>query len=199
MNTVNRICEEIALLAESYLNLSEWGFQESARSGELGDSKVPFLIYNSQLCRVKIFFHEWHPPHQTKEYAVKVHYGRLNAPDDTEISIMENEECYCWHGVNEPLHFLDGRTPDYTVENLFSHNLTRKFRKRFSSENLRHKLPEWEIRKHAFIWEKYAPHLFELFDLQRTDLWEKYRLFLKKVYDIEGRPSFIKPSMDKVC
>jgi len=68
-----------------------------------------------------------------------------------------------------------------------------------SSESLSHKLPEWEIRKHAYIWEEYAPRLFELFDLRHTDLWEKYRQFLKAVYDIKGRSLNIKPPLDSIC
>jgi hypothetical protein len=97
------------------------------------------------------------------------------------------------------LHFLDGHTPEYTAKNLYTHDLLRKYRETVSSKTLRYKLPEWEIRKHATIWESYAPRLFEVFDLRRPDLWEEYRQFVKEVYDIKGRNPAINPPPDKIC
>jgi hypothetical protein len=199
MHKMNEICEELAYLAESYLNLERWKFQESARLSELGDLKVPFVIYNSQVCRMKISFNEWHPPHQTKDYTVDVYYGKLHAPNDRSIILSGNKECHCWHGVTKVLHFLDGRTPEDAAKNLFSHDLIKEYRKLVSSDSLSHKLPEWEIRKHAYIWEEYAPRLFELFDLRNIDLWERYQLFLKEIYDIKGRNPNIAPPLDSVC
>jgi hypothetical protein len=78
-------------------------------------------------------------------------------------------------------------------------HLIKGYIRLLSSESLAHKLPEWEIRKHAYIWDEYAPRLFELFDLRQTHLWEKYRLFLKEIYDIKGRNPNIVPPMDSVC
>ena len=199
MQNKNEICVEMTYLAQSYLNLEKWEFQESARLGELGDSKAPFVIYNSQLCRVKILFNEWHPPHQSQDYTVDVYYGRLNAPNDKNVIAIGNEVCHCWHGITKALHFLDGNTPEHAAKNLFSHDLIKGYSKLVLSDSLSHKLPEWEIRKHAYIWERYAPRLFELFDLRRADLWEEYRLFLKGIYDIKGRNPNIVPSLDSVC
>ena len=119
----------MAYLAESYLNLERWGFQESIRFDEAGDLIVPLVIYNSQSCRVKIVFNEWHPPHQSKDYTVDVYYGRLNAPNDKNVIVTNNEECHCWHGINKALHFLDGRTPEYAAKNLFSHDLIKEYSK----------------------------------------------------------------------
>jgi hypothetical protein len=193
------ICAEMASLAESILNLEKRGFHEDERLEELDNSKVPSIIYKSQICKVKISFNEWHPPHQSKEYNINFYYGRLNAPNSKMTTNWKNEECHCWHGVAKVLHFLDNATPEYTAKNLLSHDLIKEYSKLISFNSISHNLPEWEIRKQAYIWEKYIPQLFDLFDANRTDLWESYQLFLKNVYDIKGRPSFIKPSMDKVC
>jgi hypothetical protein len=148
---------------------------------------------------MQIAFDEWVPPHQSVEYAVRIYYGRLHALNDMSTMIWNLEECWCWHSVSKGLHFLDNRTPEYAAKDLHSHDLIRKYRETVHSKDLRNKHVEWEIRKHAFIWEHYAPQLFELFDLRRPDLWEKYRQFLKEVYDIEGRSPIIKPPLDKVC
>lgn len=199
MDNRNEICVEIAYLAESHLNLKRWGFHESVRLDGLENSKVPLVIYNSELCRVKISFNEWHPPYQTKDYTVDVYYGRLTAPNDKNIIVNNNKEYHCWHGMTKALHFLDGCTPEYAAKNLLSHNLIKEYSKLISSDGLSHKLPEWEIRKHAYVWGKYAPRLFELFDLRTTNLWEKYRLFLKEVYDIKGRNPNIIPPLDSIC
>jgi hypothetical protein len=199
MSNKNEICVEMAYLVESYLNLEKWGFRESTRLDKLEDSNVPLVIYNSQLCRVKISFNEWHPPYQTKDYTIDVYYGRLNAPNDKNVIVSNNKECHCWHGITKALHFLDDCTPEYAAKNLLSHDLIKGYSKLVSSDSLSHKLPEWEIRKHAYIWEKYAPRLFELFDLRRMNIWEKYRLFLKGVYDIKGRNPNIVPPLDSVC
>jgi hypothetical protein len=199
MDNKSEICTEMAYLAESCLNLKKWEFEESARLSELGGLVVPSVIYNSHLCKVKISFNEWNPPYQFKDYTVDVYYGRLNAPNDKNVVVSENKECHCWHGITKALHFLDNGTPEYTAKNLFTHDLIKKYSKLVSSDNLPYKLREWELRKHAYIWEEYAPRLFELFDVKHADLWEKYRLFLKGVYDIKGRNPNIVPSLDIVC
>lgn len=199
MHGSNEICAEIARLADSYLNLGEWGFREDARLDELGDLRVPTVVYTSQICKLKISFNEWYPPHQYTDYTIEIYYGRLSSPNDKSIVISNNEECHCWHGITKALHFLDGRTPEYVVQNLFSHDLIKRYSNLVSSASFIGKLPEWEIRKHAYIWEHYGVRLFELFDLRHSDLWEKYRLFLKEVYDIRGRNPNIKPPLDSVC
>lgn len=194
-----QICEQIAYLAQTYLSLDRWAFQESARLTELSNQKTPAVIYASPLCRIQIKFDEWVPAHQSVDYAIRIYYGRSHAPDHINTMIWNGEECWCWHLVSKELHFLDKKTPEYTVKNLHSHDLLKKYRETMQSRDLRYKQVEWEIRKHAFIWEHYAPRLFELFDLRRPDLWEQYREFLKQVYDIKGRSPNIKPPLDKVC
>jgi hypothetical protein len=200
MNDTHKICAEIAHLAQTYLDLERWTFQESARLTELSNTQSPGVIYDSQWCRIRIEFAEWTPPYQSTDYAIHIYYGRSHAPNNMSTMICNNgEECWCWHLVSKELHFLDGQTPEYTAKDLYSHDLLRKYRETVSSKDLHYKQVEWEIRKHAYIWEHYAPRLFELFDLRRPDLWEQYRLFLKQVYDIKGRRPNIKPPLDKVC
>ena len=195
----NEICSGIAYLAQTYLGLEKWGFQERVRLNEMDGLKIPLVTYDSQWCRMKISFSEWNPPHQSQEYTVDFYYGRLNAPNDRSTFIWNSEECHCWHGVVKALHFIDRSTPEHAAQNLFSHDLIKQFRSMLSAKDLPYKLPEWEIRKHAYIWERYAPRLFELFDLRRPDLWEQYRKFLKEVYDIKGRSPNIKPPLNCVC
>jgi len=199
MSNMSQICDQIAHLAQTYLSLDRWMFQESARLTELSNEKSPTVIYDSPWCRIQITFDEWVPPHQSVDYAIRIYYGRLHALDNMSTMVWNGEECWCWHSVIKELHFLDNQIPEYAANNLHSHDLLKKYREIVQSKDLRHKQVEWEIRKHAFIWEHYAPRLFELFDLRRTDLWEQYRQFLKQVYDIKGRSPNIKPPLDKVC
>lgn len=199
MRNATEISSEIAQLAETCLDLKRWGFQEEVRLGEAGSHSVPIVIYASGICKIKISFAEWHPPHQSKEYTIDVHYGRPSAPNNEITTIYKDEECYCWHGVVKVLHFIDRSTPEYVTKNLLSHKCIEQYRTIVSSIDLAHRLPEWEIRKHAYIWDRYAPRLFEVFDLQRSELWEQYRQFLKEVYDIKGRSPLITPPLDKVC
>ena len=199
MRNTNEICSEIAYLAQTYLTLENWGYQESARINEINGLMIPSVIYESQWCRLRISFNEWHPPHQSQDYSVDVYYARLGAPNDRTTLVWNNEECYCWHGVVKALHFLDNSPSEYAAQNILSHNLIKQFRHELSSKDLKYKLPEWEIRKHAYIWESYAPRLFELFDVRHPELWDRYRKFLKDVYDIKGRNPNIKPPLDNIC
>jgi len=199
MREMHDVCNEIAYLAQTYLELGRWGFVETARLVELNDQTHPAIIYDSPYCKVSISFVEWTPAHQTNEYAARVYYGRSHAPYDKSTMICNGKESYCWHLAREVLHFLDGRTPEYAASNLHSHELIKKFREAVSSKSLLYKLPEWEIRKHAMLWEHYAPRLFEVFDLRHPDVWEQYRQFLKQVYDIKGRNPAINPPLDSIC
>jgi len=199
MRDTAEICTEIAYLAHTYLDLERWGFQEKERSSELSGSRTPAVIYDSDLCKVRVSFSEWHPPHQSKEYAIDVYYGRLSAPNDKNTGLYNNEECHCWHGFVKVLHFIDNSSPSFTAKNLFSHDQIKQFGALVSSKSLTYGPPEWEIRKHSYIWDRYAPRLFEVFDLRHPELWEQYRQFLKEVYDIKGRSPLINPPMDKVC
>lgn len=192
-------CDNIAKLAETYLSLTQWGFQEDVRVDTFNESQLPLVVYKSPKCKIKISFNEWHPPHQMQEYTIDFYYGRLSAPNNKNLVGTGEGSCYCWHSIARALHFLDGKDSAYTANNLFSHDQIKSFGKLFSSSSLLGKQPEWEIRKHAYIWAEYAPHLFDLFDIQNIDTWEKYKEFLKQVYDIKGRRPNIVPSLDRIC
>jgi hypothetical protein len=193
------MCVEIAHLAQTYLDLEIWGFKENARLTELSNTQGPAVIYDSQWCRLRIEFAEWAPPYQTTTYAIHIYYGRLHASNERSTMVWNGEECWCWHSGSKELHFLDDQTPEYTAKDTHSHELFRKYREIAQSKDPHHELIKWEMMKHAYVWEHYAPRLFELFDLRRPDLWEQYRKFLKEVYDIKGRRPNIKPPLDKVC
>lgn len=199
MTNTTDICRNIAHLAKTYLDLEKWGFKELVHLCGHENPRIPSVIYESDLCKMRISFSEWHPPHQTEKYTVDIYYGRLSAPNDKRIILFNNEECYCWHELVKALHFLDGASSEFTANNLFAHEQMSKFREIMSAKDLAYGLPEWEIRKHQYIWERYAPRIFELYDTRRPELWEQYRRFLKTVYDIRGRNPNIKPPLDHVC
>ena len=192
-------CDNIANLAKACLTLTQWEFQEDTRVDALSASQIPLIVYKSPKCKIKISFNEWNPPHQTEEYSVDFYYGRLSSPNDKNIVGVGEDACHCWHSIARALHFLDGHDAAYTANNLLSHDRIKAYGKLFSSSSLLGKQPEWEIRKHAYIWEEYAPRLFDMFDVRNIDIWERYKEFLKQVYDIKGRRPNIVPSLDKVC
>ncbi len=194
--------EQLIALVERNLDFGLWGFRKSYTDFTMDGTPV---IYDSEWCRIRIKFKEWESPHQSMEYIVRVHYGRLHAPNDKGSMIWNAEECYCWHGLwgeGGILNFLDGLTPQEVaaqkgrpriVEQLSRSELGK------SLEKKRRNQPEQMIQTHVAIWEHYGQVLFELFDLRRPDLWEQYRKFLKGYYDIKGRNPHIKPSPDQVC
>ena len=113
--------------------------------------------------------------------------------------IWNGEECYCWHGFEHALHFLDGRAPADAAKLNYSHPITDPFYEAEFRQKFHRRQPEWLVQMHATIWQHYGKQLFELFDLRQPVLWEQFRQFLKEFYDIKGRSPAIKPSLDKVC
>lgn len=183
--------QEIAKLAENFLDLDRWNFRESYRSSTTGD-----LIYDSNLCRVNLVWGGWDPRDGN---TISIFYGRLHAPNELATMIWHGEDSYCWHRVEHILHFLDGRTPSDAAKLNFSHSVTKPFYEDEFRQSFRWRQPEWLIRMHSTIWEHYNERLFEFFDLHQSNSWAQYRQFLKEFYDIKGRSSAIKPSLDKVC
>jgi hypothetical protein len=183
--------QEMIRLANHYLPLALWGFQESYRSDKPGN-----LIYDSEWCRVSFVWGGW-------DYrggnTISIYYGRLHALNDKAVMSWKSEACYCWHSIENGLHFLDGRTPAEVAKLKFSHPITDPFYEEDFRQQFYRRQPEWLAKMHATIWQQYGKRLFELFDLRRPDLWEQYRRFLKEVYDIAGRSPAIRPPLDKVC
>lgn len=183
--------QEILRLAHSFSALDSWGFKESYRS-----VKNPQLIYDSEWCRIALVWGGWD---YGSGNSISIHYGRLHAPNESATMIWSGEECHAWHKLRLPLLFLDGDSPDKAARMKASAPLTSKYYEEKYLQKFYRRQPEWLVTMHMEIWEHYGKKFFELFDLRRPDLWEHYCQFLKEFYDIEGRSSFIKPPMDKVC
>jgi hypothetical protein len=183
--------QEMTRVAESFLRLASWGFKESHRSTKPGN-----LIYDSQWCRVSIIWGGW-------DYlggnSINIRYGRLHAPNEKATMIWNGEECNCWHRFEYALHFLDRRAPGDAAKLDLSHFITDPFYELEVRQKFRRRQPEWLARMHATVWEHYGKQLFELFDLQRSDLWEQYQQYLREVYDIKGRNPNVEPPLEKVC
>lgn len=185
--------DEMTRVAHNFLDLSLWQFKETYRSKKLGK-----LIYDSEACRVSLIWGRWDPLGGNN---ISIQYGRLHAPNEKAILVWMGEECHCWHRFEHALHFLDGRTPEYASQRMYTHDLIEQYKQSSIGQNLagRRRQPEWVAQMHVMIWRHYGKQLFDLFDLRRSDLWEQYRQFIKDVYDIKGRSPNIKPSLDKVC
>lgn len=183
--------DEMTRVSQGFLDLTGWGFKESYHSAKLGK-----LIYDSEWCRLNFVWGGWDP---LGGNSISIYYGRLHAPNEKATMICNGEECYCWHGFEHALHFLDGRAPaDIAKKDLF-HSLTDQFYELEFRQKFRRRQPEWLAQMNAAVWHQYNKRLFELFDLRRPDLWEQYRNFLKELYNIKGRSPNIKPPPDKVC
>jgi hypothetical protein len=185
--------EEMSRIANSFLDLNLWKFEESYRSAKSGN-----LIYDSEWCRVNLVWGGWD---SSGGNSIHIRYGRLHAPNEEAKMDWNGEECHCWHRFELALHFLDGQTSEYASKTIYTHSLIEQYKQSELGQSLtgKRRQPEWLAQMHTTIWRHYGKRFFELFDLRRPNLWEKYRQFLKEVYDIRGRSPRIKPPLDKVC
>jgi hypothetical protein len=183
--------EEMRRIAQIVMDLASWGFTESYRSTKPGE-----LIYDSELCRISLIWEGWDA---LDGNSMSIRYGRLHAPDEKNTMFWNGEESRCWHRVEYPLHFLDGRAPAEAAKLDYSHAIKTAFNEDEVRKKLTRHQPDWLAQIHVTIWQRYGNRLFELFDLRKSELWQQYRQFLKEVYDIRGRNSAIRPSLDKVC
>lgn len=185
--------QEMTRITQGTLDLASWGFKESFRASKPGK-----LIYNSEWCRLSLVWGGWDP---LGGNSISIYYGRLHSPNEETTMIWNGEECNCWHRFELPLHFLDGRAPEYASKTMYTHSLIKQYKQSELGQSLtgKRRQPEWLAQMHAMIWRHYGKRFFELFDLRRPDLWQQYQQFLKEVYDIEGRFPEIQPPMDKVC
>lgn len=182
--------KEMSRIAHDVLALSSGGFRESYRSVQPAK-----LIYSSEWCRISLVWGGWdHGAGNT----MHIFYGRLHAPNEDTTMLWNEEECYCWHGFDNILHFLDGRTPAETAELKYSHELTDPFYEDELSQKYKSQ-PDWLAQMHVTIWDHYGQGLFDLFDLRQPVLWQRYEQFLKEVYNIAGRKPSFGPAKDKVC
>jgi hypothetical protein len=183
--------QEMLRLAQNFSTINTWGFKESYRS-----VKDKRLIFTSEWCHIKFVWGGWD---YGSGNTISIHYGRLHAPSENMTMIWNGEECQAWHELGLALLFLDGFSASKATEMNYSTPLTNKFFEEEIRQKFYRRQPEWLMTMHMEVWEHYGKRFFELFDLRRPDLWERYRQFLKEFYDIEGRSSFITPSLDKVC
>jgi hypothetical protein len=183
--------DEMTRIAQNILMLTSLGFTESYRSIKLGE-----LIYDSQRCRINFIWEGWDP---LDGNSMNIRYGRLHAPNEKNSMLCDGEDARCWHRIEYPLHFLDGRTPAEAAKLDYSHSIKTRFSEAEVRDTFRRRQPEWLAQIHLAIWQHYGNQLCELFDLRRPDLWKGYQQFLKEVYDVKGRNPAIKPPLDKVC
>jgi len=195
MSTVNERdvnpLEEMTRIAQRDLRLQSRGFTETYRSSESGE-----LIYDSEWCRINLIWGGWDPADGN---SIDILYGRLHAPNNTATMFCNGEEVHCWHRIEYPLHFLDGRTPTEAAKLNYSHSIKDRFHEAGFKQKFYRRQPEWLAQMHVMIWQDYGNRFFELFDLRRPELWQQYRQFLKEVYDLRGRNPAFQPSLDKVC
>ena len=183
--------QEMLRLAQNFSTINIWGFKEGYRS-----VKDKRLIFTSEWCHIKLVWGGWD---YGSGNTISIHYGRLHAPSENVTMIWNGEECHAWHKIRLPLLFLDGDSPDKAARMKAAAPFTSKYYEDKYLQKFHRRQPEWLMTMHMEVWEHYGKRFFELFDLRQPDLWEHYRQFLKEFYDIEGRSSFIKPSLDKVC
>jgi hypothetical protein len=182
---------EMTRIAQEILGLPARGFGETYRSANSEE-----LIFDSEWCRISLTWGGWD---QAGGNSMHIHYGRLHAANENITMHWQGEECRCWHELDYVLHFLDRRTPAEAAELDVSHPTTDPFYKTEITQKFSRRQPEWIAEMHVTIWNQYGERLFDLFDLRKPELWQRYQQFLKEVYDIQGRDSYIKPAMDKVC
>lgn len=182
---------EMTQIAQSVLGLPARGFKETHRSAAPGE-----LIFDSAWCRISLTWGGWDPSDGNSMY---IRYGRLHALDEETTMRWNGEECHCWHDIDHPLNFLDGRSPAEVVKRFYSHPVTDPFYENEMRQRFHRRQPEWLSAMHLAIWKHYGDRFFEIFDLRRPDLWKKYQLFLREFYDLKGRRVGTVPPLDKVC
>lgn len=141
---------------------------------------APSIHYESAQCKMRLIYNRDRPYEDIELY---ISYGRQHAPFDKQVIEWHHKKCYCWHSLEGSvlLNFLDGVSPsDVDHEEYKVPRLSKIF-------NDAHRITTWSrteflVRKHAFLWEHYGQHLFDLFDLNRPDLWEDYTRYLEEYY-----------------
>jgi hypothetical protein len=175
--------KKLIQLLESSLDLKRWGFHRSFVS--ITAEKTPHIVYDSQWCRIMFTDGGF------DVYAgdmMSVYYGRLHADNENTVIYWNGEPCYCWHGVENAINFLDGLSPKESVDQLSVYSRLPQVMEQFEQSERGKKLsqeqPQWMAEMHAAIWEYYGTRLFELFDLRQAALWEKYVQWNKEYHEI---------------
>ena len=192
---------------EQYLDLERWGF----KLNYITQPRGYVVIYDSNYCRLRCSL-SFDP---RDEYdSILTSYARLHAPDEEWYMVYKDEKCEAWHDIviGYVGQFLDGMSP-HELGQLINKRIrvpcqaTNKFEEEWLDKGLRN--PIWGLMLDQSIWDYYDERLFELFDLQQSELWEKYRQFLQELYielqkdpirkaQLEDKPDW-KPYPWQVC
>ncbi|MBN2119087.1 MAG: hypothetical protein JW730_21135 [Anaerolineales bacterium] len=172
---------ELINLVEKCFDFQRWDFRRSYLSSPA--IHFPFVIYDSEWCRVKFVHYGSDYPGQPWT-EMHIYYGRLHAENDESLMIWNDEICWCWHSIEEyALNFIDGLSPEEAVEKKHAPRIMDEFRNSEVGKSVHG--PEWVARRHMVVWKHYGRRLFKLFDLRCPDVWEQYRSFLRKAAQIE--------------
>lgn len=184
--------ECIKLLSEN-IDLSKWGFRQSY----ILPKKYPTIIYDSEWCRVKFSFDARGDFIHDNMLDLYVSYGRLHALYDKDFMVWNGEKCWCWHGIDYALNFLDGLSPEEAIKVEYRPRVKEQYRDSESSKTLT--AAKLKLRLEAEIWKNYGQRLFELFDLRLPQLWDQFSHFMKKFQAIQNSNSYSYPSKEKIC
>lgn len=189
----NELQEYLGILAK-HINFENWGFQQSY----IEPGKYPTLIYDSEWCRVKFRFEGSGEQHDHRTY-LSVFYGRLHAPSNDYFMLVDKEEHWCWHDDRLVLNFVDGLSPEESIEQKHNPRVVDQFRKSDLATDLHNLSPaEWSVGRVAHIWKEYDKKLFEVFDLRNPDLWERFKAFVNEMYAIEQPNSYGLPPYNRI-
>jgi hypothetical protein len=178
--------QDLLNLIDQNIDLKRWGFVQSY--SRINIDRFPFVIYDSQSCRVKIHY----KPADYGNYSEReasVWYGRLHMMNDGEYVTVNEKDVVYWHRLRfnyYVLNFLDGLSPQDVIE---GKGQEPRVVYQFETSSLGWVLPEEnlvaralkELRLHNKIWEYYGQRLFDVFDLRNPALWEKYVQFHNEI------------------
>jgi hypothetical protein len=185
--------QEFSRVFQKHFDFKRWMFQESY----ISPKRNPVIIYDSELCRVKIrIYVDGNHQYDQRDH-IQVYYGRLHASNNEEFINWNDDKCLCWHRIDYALNFLDGLSPEEASKVEFRPSVIEMFRNSGNFSGMPH--PIWMAEMHSTIWNHYGQRLFELFDLRRPELWEQYRLFIKEFYKSKGSRRHSDLPADKIC
>ena len=168
-------------IVQSNMDLTAWGFKLVYK--ELNDFNYSKVIFNSNLCRVCFSTSpDINPPRND----VYITYGRLHAPNNSMNMVVDGNNCRCWFFSRfEILQFLLGYTPKEAAkeEGLPAEVLQFSHREDVAKDYSYGGVIR-ELKIEAFIWQKYSPRLFQLFDLADQKLWGEFYRFNQEYWNI---------------
>jgi len=186
--------DELVRLIKQDMHLERWGFTVASKKM---DAKAIEVVIRSEICKVGIDCTR----DNSHLCSISLAYARLHAPENAPYMIYEGQECVCWHNLFFGiLDFLDGMTPEEAANSRSSGKRIIGLEQEPKIANLGKYNPERTLYFHDEIWTRYAPELFQLFDLRDQTLWKKYYDFNKEyVRLLFENPTQMIPSPDKIC